>query len=96
MLRGILIFGLVLPVCGVVFGCADRQEIRAEGVAQEAAATAEDDAGCDAKGAPGTPEYDACRQEAAAKRAQKTEIEYQKRRYFDRVLGAGTDGVADY
>jgi len=32
----------------------------------------------------------------AAKRYEKAQIDYQKARDFDRVLGAGTDGVDNY
>jgi hypothetical protein len=71
--------------------CGDREEIRAERVAQQGETEAGDDAACQAQGAPGSAEYDACRQGAAAKRAQKAEIDYQKRRDFDRVLGGLDD-----
>jgi len=72
-------------------GCADRKEIHADRVAQQVNQDAEDEAACRAKGEPGTAEYDACRQVLANERAQKAEIDYQKRRQFDRVLGGLDD-----
>ncbi len=50
------------------------------------------------KGAPESPAYDACRKELAEARAraQQSAIQEQKRRDFDRVLGAGTDGQSNY
>jgi len=91
MVRRALILALVLPLGTGLSGCADREEIRAERVAQQTAADAEDDANCRAKGARGSEPYTACRQGLAAQRSQKAEIEYQKRRDFDRVLGGLDD-----
>lgn len=68
--------------------CASRGEIEADRVAKEDAFKAEDDAACRAANTkPDTPEYNACRQERATARARKAQIDYQKARDFDRVLG---------
>lgn len=91
MVRKALILAVVLPFGAGLFGCADREEIHAERVAQRAAADTEDDAACQARGAPGSAEYDTCRQGLAAERSKKAEIHYQKRRDFDRVLGGLDD-----
>ena len=69
-------------------GCASRGDIEAGRLAKEEAANAEDDAQCRKTNAePGDAAYEACRQERATKRATKAEIDYQKARDFDRVLG---------
>ncbi|MGH6867221.1 MAG: hypothetical protein ACREDO_13910 [Methyloceanibacter sp.] len=65
-------------------------------MAQQASEDAEDDTTCRKSGEPGSPPYDACRQRLAGQRAQQSSIQEQKRRDFDRVLGAGTDGISDY
>ncbi|ODR94849.1 hypothetical protein AUC69_03325 [Methyloceanibacter superfactus] len=91
MVRKAFILALLAPMATGFFGCADREEIRADRVAQQVAKDAEEEAACRPKGDPGSAEYDACRQELANKRAQKAEIEYQKRRDFDRVLGGLDD-----
>lgn len=91
MVRKALILAVMLPFSAGLFGCADREDIRAERVAQQAAANAEDDVACQARGAPGSAEYEACRQGIATQRSKKAEIDYQKRRSFDRVLGGLDD-----
>jgi hypothetical protein len=78
-----------------MLGCADREEIRARQMAKEASADADNDANCRAKAAPGSADNGSCRQDLADRQARQAEIEYQKRRYFDRVLGAGTSGTDD-
>jgi hypothetical protein len=95
MMRKALIVALALPLGTAELGCADREQLRASQMAEQASASAEDDAACRPKGAPGSPEYDECRKGLAAARAQKAAIQYQKARDFDRVLGAGTSGSAD-
>ena len=55
----------------------------------------EDDTACREKGAPGTPAYEACRKSLAETRAQAGAVQEQKRREFDRVLGAGTEGESN-
>jgi len=91
MVRKAFILALLLPMAAGFSGCASREELRAERATQKAAAEAEDEAACQAKTEPGSAEYDACRQRLANKRAQKAEIDYQKRRDFDRVLGGLDD-----
>jgi hypothetical protein len=86
---------LALSFVACFCGCADREQIRASQMAEEATANAEDDAACRQKAAPGTPAYDQCRQSLAALRAEKRAIQYQKRRDFDQVLGAGTSGPSE-
>ena len=90
MPRTALIVALLLPLVAGAAGCADREQIRAKQVADESASASEDDATCRPKGAPGTPAYDNCRKELAQARAERSAVQYQKRRDFDRALGAGT------
>ncbi len=84
-------FSLLVAWLGVALAltaCASRSDIEAGRLAQQEAAKAEDDAKCRSTNAkPGEPAYEACRQELATKRATKAEIDYQKARDFDRVLG---------
>ncbi len=89
MPRTVLIIALILPLLGAA-GCADREQIRAKQVADETDAASADDATCRPKGAPATKPYDDCRKELAAARAERSAVQYQKRRDFDRALGAGT------
>ncbi len=96
MVRKSLIVILLLPLWVGLFACASHDDIQAERVAKQAAADAEDDTTCRKQGAPGSPAYDTCRKTLAAKRYEKAQIDYQKARDFDRVLGAGTDGVDNY
>ncbi len=76
--------------------CADREQLEAKQVAQQADLAAADDARCREKGEPGTEPYDDCREALAADRAKREAVQYQKARDFDRVLGAGTDLTNDY
>jgi hypothetical protein len=87
MMRSVVAVAVVVPL---ILGCADREQIRAKQMAAEADAASADDAACKPKGAPGTKPYEECRQQLAQARAEKSAIDYQKRRDFDRVLGAGT------
>jgi hypothetical protein len=64
--------------------------------AELAADESEDAATCREKSGEDEKAYDACRKAAAEARAQQAVIQEQKRRDFDRVLGAGTDGVNNY
>ena len=92
MIRKALILAALLPLWAGLFACASREDLQAERVATQAANEAEDDAKCRAANVePGSPEYDACRQDHAAQRAKQAEIEYQKARDFDRVLGGLDD-----
>ena len=89
MPKAVLITLLLLPFFGTT-GCADREQIRAKQVAEETEAASADDAACRPKGAPGTKPYDDCRKGLAQARAERDAVQYQKRRDFDRALGAGT------
>ena len=81
----------ILPLA--LCACATRGDMEADRVAQEDAFKSQDDAACRAADKKaGTPAYDACRQDLATRRAQKAEIDYQKARDFDRVLG-GLDNL---
>jgi hypothetical protein len=88
-----IILGAVL-LSAACQGCATRSE--ATRAAEQAAADSEDDATCQKKGPPDSEAYDTCRKQLADQRAQAAAVQEQKRRDFDRVLGAGTEGVADY
>jgi hypothetical protein len=76
-------------------GCAtqDRASRAAE---QAAAADSDDDTACQKRGAPDSPAYEVCRQQRADARAQAAAVQEQRRRDFDRTLGAGTDGQASW
>ena len=87
MTRSVLALATLLFLGFGLSACADREQIQAERVAQQAATDAEDDVTCREKGEPGSAAYDACRQELATDRARNAEIDYQKARDFDRVLG---------
>jgi len=91
MVRKAFILALFVPLAAGFSGCADREKVQADRVAQRVNQEAEDDAACRAKGQPGSADYDACRQGLANERARKAEIDYQKRRDFDRVLGGLDD-----
>lgn len=56
----------------------------------------EDDANCRQKGEAGSKSYEECRKEIAEAKAKQGAMQEQKRRDFDRVLGAGTDGQNSY
>jgi hypothetical protein len=64
--------------------------------AEQAQLESEDDAACREKGTPDSEAYEACRQALDQMRAEQSAIREQKRRDFDRVLGAGTDGQSGY
>ncbi len=89
MFRTVVAIALTVFLLGAS-GCADREQVRAKQMAAEADAASADDAACKPKGAPGTKPYEECRQQLAQARAEKSAIEYQRRRDFDRTLGAGT------
>ena len=86
---------LALSLGAALPGCAGPEQARARQAAAEAAMSGEDEAACRPKGAPGSPAYDDCRKALASARAQQGVIQEQKRRDFDRVLGAGTSGPGD-
>jgi hypothetical protein len=93
-LRRLLTALLFLVPLAVGQGCATQDA--ATRAAEQAASENEDDATCSKKGAPKSAAYDACRKELAQSRAQAGGIQEQKRRDFDRVLGAGTEGQSNY
>lgn len=76
-------------------GCAtqDRASRAAE---QAAAADSDDDAACQKRGAPDSPAHEGCRQQRASARAQAAAVQEQRRRDFDRTLGAGTDAQTSF
>ena len=75
-------------------GCATQNA--ATRATEQAVSENEDDANCSKKGAPDSAAYEACRKELAEAKAQAGAIQEQKRRDFDRVLGAGTEGQSNY
>ncbi len=95
-LRSYLIALLLLMAAAAGQGCATQGQ--ATRAAEQAAMESEDEEACRQEGAPGTPAFEACRKELAEarERAQQAAIQEQKRREFDRVLGAGTEGQSDY
>jgi hypothetical protein len=96
MARIPVIVCLLLPLGVALSACADRkEEIHADQMEDQAAIAQADDQGCQGKGQPGSDAYNDCRRALAEARAQQAEIKYQKARDFDRVLGAGTDGLSN-
>jgi hypothetical protein len=91
MIRKALILAVFLPLGVGLFACASREEVDAGRVAQQTATEAEDDTACRAEDEPGSQAYDACRADRGADRARKADIDYQKARDFDRVLGGLDD-----
>lgn len=90
------IIGLfVLPMSLALPACADRNQLHADQMAEQAAAGQADDEACRGKGQPGTEAYNSCVKGLADARAQQAAIKYQKARDFDRVLGDGTRGMSD-
>ena len=75
-------------------GCATQNQ--AALAEKQAAAESEDDATCREKSGENEAAYNACRRALAEERAQQAEVQEQRRRDFDRVLGAGTDGLSNY
>jgi hypothetical protein len=70
-------------------GCASRDP--AARAAEQAQIESDDDTTCREKGAPASQAYEACRKGLEEARVQQSAVQEQKRRDFDRVLGAGTD-----
>ncbi|MEM7397650.1 MAG: hypothetical protein AAF354_01780 [Pseudomonadota bacterium] len=88
MIRPVLVLVTLTSLAISLSACASRSDIEAGRLAKEQAAKAEDDAKCrSANTKPGEPAYETCRQQLATKRAAQVEIDYQKARDFDRVLG---------
>jgi len=80
----------LLLTAGAVQGCATQNE--ASRTAELAAEESDDDASCREKSGDDKAAYKACRKAMAEARAQQAAVQEQKRRDFDSVLGAGTDG----
>ena len=78
----------------VLQGCATQGD--GARVAEQTTAESEDTATCRQKSGDDAKAFDACRKAMADKRAQEAAVQVQKRRDFDRVLGAGTDGDNNY
>lgn len=87
------VLGLLIPLAAVL-GCATQNE--ASRAAEQAVADSEDEATCQEKSGDEPKAYKACREAMSDARAQQAAIQEQKRRDFDRVLGAGTDGLNNY
>ena len=88
MSRQFPFLAVIISLAIALSACASRSEIESGRLAKEEAAKAEDDAECRSTNAkPGEAAYEACRQELETTRATKAEIDYQKARDFDRVLG---------
>lgn len=86
---------MLLALLALTQGCAT-QDRAARATEQAAAAENEDDTLCRKRGAPDSEAYETCRQERADARAQAAAAQEQRRRDFDRVLGAGTDGQTSF
>jgi hypothetical protein len=85
---------LLLLAAAAGFGCASQDS--ANRAAEQAAMESEDDTNCRQKGEAGSKPYEECRKEIAEAKAKQGAVQEQKRRDFDRVLGAGTDGQNSY
>ncbi|HXG78672.1 MAG TPA: hypothetical protein VNJ31_04960 [Methyloceanibacter sp.] len=81
---------LLIALLSPLQGCAT-QDRAARAAEETAIAESEDDEICQKKGPPGSEAYTACRDERADARAKAAAVQEQKRRDFDRVLGAGTE-----
>ena len=84
----------LIPLAAAVQGCATQSD--ASRAAEQAAADGEDAATCREKSGDDDNAFKACRKSMAEARAEQAAIQEQKRRDFDRVLGAGTEGVNNY
>lgn len=91
-MRFCLLLVVLLVPAAAVQGCATRTT-PAE---KQAAAESEDDATCREKSGTDDAAYETCRKNLADARAQQAVVQEQRRREFDRVLGAGTDGLSNY
>jgi hypothetical protein len=83
----------LIPLAAVP-GCATQSD--ASRAAEQAAADNEDAATCREKSGDDDDAFKACRKAMAEARAEQAANQEQKRRDFDRVLGAGTEGVNNY
>ena len=91
-------FRLAIAICliplATVQGCATQSE--ATRAAEQAAVESEDAATCREKSGDDDNAFKACRKAMVEARTEQAAIQEQKRRDFDRVLGAGTEGVNNY
>lgn len=94
-MRACLIACLLLVPLVAGQGCAT-QDRAARATEQAAIAESEDDAACRKKGAPDSEAYENCRKALADERARAAAVQEERRRDFDRTLGAGTDGLSNY
>jgi hypothetical protein len=92
--RSQLIALLLFVAAASGLGCASQDP--AARAAEHAAQASEDDATCRQKGAEDSKAYEECRKGLAESQARQSAVQEQKRRDFDRVLGAGTDGQNSY
>jgi hypothetical protein len=76
-------------------GCAT-QDRGTRATEQAAVADSEDDSTCRQRGTPDSEAYEVCRQQRAEARAQAAATQEQRRRDFDRTLGAGTDAQSSF
>ena len=82
---------VLLVGAGILLGCANPEQERARKLETATADNTEDDSACrEQGGGPGHEAYDNCRKALSKARAREGAIQEQKRRDFDRVLGAGT------
>ena len=88
----LILLGLLVPVVAAQ-GCATQSQTMAE---KQAATEIEDNATCREKSGDDGAAYENCRKTLAEQRAQQAAVQEQRRREFDRVLGAGTDGMSNY
>ena len=93
-LRPHLIALLLFVAAASGLGCASQDP--AARAAEHAAQESEDNATCRQKGAEDSKAYEECRKGLAEAQARQSAVQEQKRRDFDRVLGAGTDGQNSY
>ena len=93
-MRVLIAFMLLAPLA-FAQGCAT-QDRAARAAEQAALAESEDDAFCRKRGAPDSEAYEACRESRADARTKASAAQEQRRRDFDRTLGAGTDGQAGF
>ena len=93
-LRPHLIALLLFVAAASGLGCASQDPVAR--AAEHAAQESEDDATCRQKGAEDSKAYEECRKGLAEAQARQSAVQEQKRRDFDRVLGAGTDGQNSY
>ena len=93
-MRPHLIALLLFVAAATGLGCASQDP--ATRAAEHAAQESEDDATCRQKGAEDSKVYEECRKALAEAQARQSAVQEQKRRDFDRVLGAGTDGQNSY